>query len=108
MNDRVEIRANTTVDALDMPMARTRRGVLLGLCCCVALLTGFIKSATAQDIVDPAKVYEIVYGATLDPKTGLGKCEPDPQTAKAFGAQYRVRHAQRPLPEHTAFIANRS
>ncbi len=72
VNDRVEIRANTTVNALDMPMARTRRGVLLGLCCCVALLAGFIKSATAQAIVDPAKVYEIVYGATLDPKTGLG------------------------------------
>lgn len=52
-------------------MVRIRRGVLLGICCCVALLTGFIKSATAQDVVDPTKVYEIVYGATLDPKTGL-------------------------------------
>jgi hypothetical protein len=52
-------------------MAQMRRGVLRGVCCCIALLTGFIASTSAQDSVDPAKVYEIVYGATLDPKTGL-------------------------------------
>jgi hypothetical protein len=34
-------------------------------------LTGFVAPANAQDGVDPAKIYEIVYGATLDPKTGL-------------------------------------
>ncbi len=34
-------------------------------------LTGFVACANAKEDVDPTKVYQIVYGATLDPKTGL-------------------------------------
>jgi hypothetical protein len=68
VNDQDEI---PTKDAIEAPVASIRRGVLFGICCCVALLTGFIKSATAAEDVDPTKVYQIVYGATLDPKSGL-------------------------------------
>jgi hypothetical protein len=34
-------------------------------------LAGFTASANAQEDVDPTSVYRVVYGATLDPKTGL-------------------------------------
>ncbi len=35
------------------------------------MLTGYSVAARSQDAVDATKVYEIVYGAELDPKTGL-------------------------------------
>jgi predicted metalloprotease with PDZ domain len=47
------------------------RKPLHGLSWCVLFLSGFIACAPAAEDVDPTKVYQIVYGATLDPKTGL-------------------------------------
>jgi hypothetical protein len=50
------------------------RGVarrLLRALCGVALMLGAAACSNAENAADPAKVYRLVYGATLDPKTGL-------------------------------------
>jgi predicted metalloprotease with PDZ domain len=43
---------------------------LAGVCCCIAILIGTVNNAWADSDVDPAKVYQLVYEATLDPGTG--------------------------------------
>ncbi len=71
MDNPFGIPSRTALDAAATLIPRRGLHTLLGVCCCIALLMGFTASAMAQKSVDPAKVYNIVYGATLDPKTGL-------------------------------------
>jgi hypothetical protein len=52
-------------------VVRNRRPVWICVYCILALLVAPNALAVAQAAADPAKVYEITYGATLDPKTGL-------------------------------------
>jgi len=68
VNDRKRIRLTRVLETPATVLARRGLHILLGVCCCVALLAGRIAPAAAQNDVDPAKVYQLVYGATLDPK----------------------------------------
>ncbi len=61
----------TAVTPATGTLVRCRSRILLGIGCCLALLLGASAAPRAQNAVDPAKVYQMVYGATLDPKTGL-------------------------------------
>jgi hypothetical protein len=70
VDEKIGIRITTARDAIQSLMVVEKVRILVGVCCCIAILWGFIPSARADDGVDTAKVYQIVYGATLDPKTG--------------------------------------
>lgn len=70
MYDRREIRL-ARVETCIPVVARRRLPLWYGVWCCVALLVGYTTAAAAQQKADPAKVYQVIYGATLDPKSGL-------------------------------------
>jgi predicted metalloprotease with PDZ domain len=71
VSEQASIRVDISAYAMNASTISLRRKLLRGACGCVLFLAGFIASATAAEDVDPTKVYKIVYGATLDPKTGL-------------------------------------
>ncbi|MGY8860329.1 MAG: hypothetical protein ACKVHM_09530, partial [Pseudomonadales bacterium] len=51
-------------------IVRKQLRTLFGAFICATILTGYASSATAKNDADATKVYQMVYSATLDPKTG--------------------------------------
>ncbi|MDE0930563.1 MAG: hypothetical protein OSA77_07740 [Halioglobus sp.] len=51
-------------------VVRKRLRILCGAFICATLLTAYASSATARNDADATKVYQMLYSATLDPKTG--------------------------------------
>lgn len=71
VNDQGESQLTGAVTAAETVVARYRRRIRLRVYCILALLVAPGALAVAQAAPDPAKVYQITYGATLDPKSGL-------------------------------------
>jgi hypothetical protein len=71
VSENASMRVDISADAIRSSTIKLRRKIRLGIYGCMMFLTGFIASATGAEDVDPTKVYQIVYGATLDPETGL-------------------------------------
>jgi hypothetical protein len=54
-----------------LPATILKQGLrLAGICCCVAILSSPATYSRAGEKIDPAKVYQVVYEANLDPVTG--------------------------------------
>jgi len=71
VNDQWGNRHSGTVAPRVAVVARSGRRILVGVCCFLTLLVAQFASAAEPTAADPAKVYRITYGATLNPKTGL-------------------------------------
>lgn len=63
-------RLAATLPGVSQLTARLRVRILLGIFMSTAILTGNIACAKTEDKVDDAKIYKVIYGATLDPETG--------------------------------------
>ena len=66
MNTRLALIMRTPISSIVRKQLRT----LFGAFICATILTGYASSATAKNDADATKVYQMVYSATLDPKTG--------------------------------------
>lgn len=66
MNTRLTLTMKTQVSSV----VRKRLRILCGAFICATLLTAYASSATARNDADATKVYQMLYSATLDPKTG--------------------------------------
>jgi hypothetical protein len=71
VNDRWKTPLTRGVTAVATVAAQHRRRIWLRVYCVLALLVAPGALAAAQAAPDPAKVYQITYAATLDPKSGL-------------------------------------
>lgn len=70
MDKRNDNRITATRDAIKSLMVGGKVRILAAVFFCFSILFGFSLPSMAEDDVDTAKVYQVVYGATLDPKTG--------------------------------------
>jgi hypothetical protein len=66
VNTRLTLTMKTQVSSV----VRKRLRILCGAFICATLLTAYASSATARNDADATKVYQMLYSATLDPKTG--------------------------------------
>ena len=53
-----------------LSITRKRLRILLSAFFCATVLTACVSSASAKDIADSKKVYQMVFSASLDPKSG--------------------------------------
>lgn len=66
VNTPLTVTVKTPVSAI----ARKRLRILFGIFIFTLLLPAYASSATANNDADPTKIYQMVYSATLDPKSG--------------------------------------
>lgn len=70
MDKRNDNRITATRDAIKSLIVGGKVRILAAVFFCFSILFAFIPSTTAEEAIDAAKVYQIVYEATLNPATG--------------------------------------